>query len=117
MRGINAEEGDAQVDKDAFAICCRWSRRPRSPLQSEQRRQDRDERVGIDGVENYLEDGVEGHQTAQYSVSPLARSFQTITMAMQRASPIMIKTDHVLGRAAPSKMASRNMSIGPIIQF
>ncbi len=28
---------------------------------------------------------------AQYSVSPLARSFQTITMAMQRASPIMIR--------------------------
>ena len=27
---------------------------------------------------------------AQYSVSPLASSFQTMTIAMQRASPIMI---------------------------
>lgn len=30
---------------------------------------------------------------AQYSRSPAAKSFQTITMAMQRASPIRIKPD------------------------
>jgi hypothetical protein len=28
---------------------------------------------------------------AQYSVSPRARSFQTMTMAMQRARPMMIR--------------------------
>ena len=33
---------------------------------------------------------------AQYSRSPLARSFQTITMAMQRAKPIENQARHVL---------------------
>src|SRR5665648_405466 len=61
---------------------------------------------------------------AQYSESPLARSFQTITIAMQRASPIII-IPYIYGRFAlsfPGKslknaIANENISTGPIIQF
>ncbi len=54
---------------------------------------------------------------AQYSVSPLARSFHTMTMAMQRARPIMISPIMYSGMSRRNVMARTNMRIGPTIQF
>src|SRR5665647_207501 len=61
---------------------------------------------------------------AAYCVSPFARSFQTITMAIQRARPIRI-IPYMYGRLAlfspgkslKNRMAKANMRIGPITQF
>ena len=54
---------------------------------------------------------------AQYSVSPLARSFQTITIAMQRARPIMISPTMYSGYPDRNRIARANIRIGPMIQF
>ena len=54
---------------------------------------------------------------AAYSVSPLASSFHTMTMAMQRARPIMISPAMYSGYSRRKMMASTNMRIGPTIQF
>ena len=54
---------------------------------------------------------------AQYSVSPQASSFQTMTMAIQRASPIMIRPTMYSGLSARKAIASRNIRIGPTTQF
>ena len=54
---------------------------------------------------------------AQYSVSPFASSFQTMTMAMQRARPIMISPTMYSGLSLKNTMARTNMRIGPTIQF
>ena len=54
---------------------------------------------------------------AQYSLSPEARSFQTMTMAMQRAKPIKIKPTMYSKWPERKVMARRNMRIGPMIQF
>ena len=54
---------------------------------------------------------------AQYSRSPLARSFQTITMAMQRASPIRINPTIYSWCPDKKAMASPNIRTGPMIQF
>ena len=54
---------------------------------------------------------------AAYSVLPLASSFQTITMAMQRASPIMIRPTRYSGLSGSKSAASTNISTGPISQF
>ena len=71
-----------------------------APVQPEHRRQDGDEEPGIDAEEEHLEDGVEGHQPgAVFGVSP-ASSFQTITMAMQRARPMMIRPTMYSGISA-----------------
>ena len=43
---------------------------------------------------------------AQYSVSPLARSFQTITIAMQRARPIRMSPTMYSGRSRRKSTAS-----------
>ena len=54
---------------------------------------------------------------AQYSLSPWASSFQTMTMAMQRARPIRISPTMYSGLSARKAIASRNISTGPTIQF
>ena len=54
---------------------------------------------------------------AQYSVSPLASSFHTITIAMQRARPIMINPTMYSGLSRRKMTASANIRIGPTIQF
>ena len=54
---------------------------------------------------------------AQYSVSPLARSFQTMTIAMQRARPIMIRPIMNSGWPRRNSTASTNIRIGPMTQF
>ena len=54
---------------------------------------------------------------AQYSLSPEARSFQTITMAMQRARPIMMRPTMYSGYPCRKMIANRNMSMGPMTQF
>ena len=54
---------------------------------------------------------------AAYSVLPLASSFQTITMAMQRARPIMIRPTMYSGLSGSSSAASTNIRVGPMIQF
>ena len=54
---------------------------------------------------------------AQYSVSPLARSFQTMTMAMQRARPMRMRPSMYSGRSRRNSTARPNMSRGPMTQF
>ncbi len=54
---------------------------------------------------------------AQYSVSPLARSFQTMTMAMQRARPIRMSPTMYSGLSRRKITASANIRIGPTTQF
>ena len=54
---------------------------------------------------------------AAYSVFPLASSFQTMTMAMQRARPIMISPTMYSGLSGRKTTASMNISTGPISQF
>src|SRR5512141_2083923 len=54
---------------------------------------------------------------AAYSVSPRARSFHTMTMAMQRASPIIIRPTMYSGLSRRKTMARMNMSTGPTSQF
>ena len=56
-------------------------------------------------------------RTAASSRLPQARSFQMRTMAMQRASPTMIKPVRSSGRSARNTQARVNMSSGPISQF
>ena len=54
---------------------------------------------------------------AQYSVSPFARSFQTMTIAMQRARPMRMRPSMYSGLSRRNTTASPNMSSGPMIQF
>ncbi len=54
---------------------------------------------------------------AAYSVEPLAISFQTITIAMHRARPIMIRPTMYSGLSGRKTIASANISTGPMIQF
>ena len=54
---------------------------------------------------------------AAYSRSPRARSFHTITIAMQRASPIRISPVIYSGLSRSSRTASANISTGPTTQF
>ena len=54
---------------------------------------------------------------AAYSVEPLAISFQTMTMAMQRARPIRIRPTMYSGLSGRKMMASANIRSGPTIQF
>ncbi len=54
---------------------------------------------------------------AQYSRSPEARSFQTMTMAMHRASPIRMRPTMYSCCPERKVIARPNMRIGPMIQF
>ncbi len=54
---------------------------------------------------------------AQYSVSPSARSFHTITIAMHRARPMRISPSMYSGLSRRNTTASANIRIGPTIQF
>jgi hypothetical protein len=54
---------------------------------------------------------------AQYSVSPFAKSFQTMTMAMQRARPMRMRPTMYSGLSRRKMTASANMSTGPTTQF
>ena len=54
---------------------------------------------------------------AAYSRSPWARSFQTMTMAMQRARPIMIRPNMYSGLSRRKMTARANIRSGPMIQF
>ena len=54
---------------------------------------------------------------AAYSRSPRARSFQTMTIAMQRASPIRINPTMYSGLSGKNVTASTNISTGPMTQF
>ena len=56
-------------------------------------------------------------RTAAASRSPQARSFQMMTMAMQRARPTMIRPVRYSGRSGRSSQASANISAGPTSQF
>ena len=56
-----AEEGYAQVDEHALGDLPDGDMY-RGAFQPEPSRQHGDEDIGVDGVEKYLEDGVEGHQ-------------------------------------------------------
>ena len=54
---------------------------------------------------------------AAYSVEPRASSFQTITIAMQRARPIMMRPTMYSGLSCRKTIARANISTGPTIQF
>jgi hypothetical protein len=54
---------------------------------------------------------------AQYSVSPFARSFQTMTIAMQRARPMRMSPSMYSGLSRRKMDASPNISSGPTTQF
>ncbi|CAO0832017.1 hypothetical protein SMICM17S_08867 [Streptomyces microflavus] len=56
-------------------------------------------------------------RTAAASRSPQARSFQMMTIAMQRARPTMIKPVRYSGRSGRKIQASANMSAGPRTQL
>ncbi|VVB53145.1 Uncharacterised protein [uncultured archaeon] len=56
-------------------------------------------------------------RTAHNSLSPPASWFQTRTMAMHRARPIMIKPILYSGRSGRKIQARANISTGPITQF
>ena len=56
-------------------------------------------------------------RTAAASRSPQARSFQMMTIAMQRARPTMIRPVRYSGRSGSSSQASANISAGPSTQF
>ena len=53
---------------------------------------------------------------ATYSLSPFARSFQTITIAMQRAIPIIISPIMYSGLSGRRRIARKNISIGQIAE-
>ena len=69
------------------------------------------------GEHDDLEHEFNATRTAAASRSPQARSFQMMTMAMQRASPTMISPVRYSGRSASSRQASVNITAGPISQF
>ena len=54
---------------------------------------------------------------AAYSLSPRASSFHTMTIAMQRASPIRISPVMYSGYPRRKTTARTNMRMGPITQF
>jgi hypothetical protein len=54
---------------------------------------------------------------AAYCRSPSARSFQTMTMAMQRARPMRMSPTMYSGLSRRKITASANMRIGPTSQF
>ena len=54
---------------------------------------------------------------AAYCRSPSARSFHTMTMAMQRASPMRMSPTMYSGLSRRKMTASANMRIGPTSQF
>jgi len=45
------------------------------------------EQVDVNRIEQDLENSIQGHKTNGYFPSPSDSSFQTMTMAMQRAKP------------------------------
>jgi hypothetical protein len=55
--------------------------------------------------------------TAAASRSPHARSFQMMTIAMQRARPTMIRPVRYSGRSGSMSHASANISAGPSTQL
>lgn len=55
--------------------------------------------------------------TAAASRSPHARSFQMITIAMQRARPTMIRPVRYSGRSGSISQARANINAGPSTQF
>ena len=54
---------------------------------------------------------------AAYSVSPSARSFHTMTIAMQRARPIRMSPIMYSGLSGRKTIASTNIRTGPMTQF
>ncbi|MNT89264.1 hypothetical protein D3C72_2299670 [compost metagenome] len=54
---------------------------------------------------------------AAASLSPFASMFQSRTMAMQRASPIMMRPVRYSGRSGNSNQAKVNITTGPRIQL
>ncbi len=79
--------------------------------------QDRNEDPNIKTVKDDLEDPVQRHQSRHVIRIASASSFQTRTMAMQRAMPIRISPRMYAGSPRRNRMASRNISTGPISQF
>ena len=55
--------------------------------------------------------------TAAASRSPHARSFQMMTIAIQRARPTMIRPVRYSGRSGSSSQARANISAGPSTQL
>ena len=63
-------EGNAQIDEDAFGNLANGDI-DTAPVMPIQLRQHGDEDIGVDGKEEHLEDGVEGHQPrAVFRVAP-----------------------------------------------
>lgn len=56
-------------------------------------------------------------RAAAYSRLPLARSFQTRTMAMQRARPTRMSPTMYSGWSRSKVTASIHMRMGPMTQF
>ena len=112
------EERNAEIDEDALRRSAPMETLTDRAPQSKPARQHRDEEPGVDGVEQHLEDRVERDQARRrIRCRPCARSFQTITMAMQRARPIMMRPGHVLGIVAQEDDREREHQHGPITQF
>ena len=54
---------------------------------------------------------------AVYSVEPLAKSFQIMTIATQGAMPIKIRPAIYSGWSGTKVIAKKNIKVGAIIQF
>jgi hypothetical protein len=83
-------EGDVEIEKDAPGYLAHGDLHDRA-LKAQKRRKHGYERVRVGGIEQDLEDRVEGHKPGGVFGVAAARSFQTITMAMQRARPIRMR--------------------------
>ena len=91
-----SREGYAEVYADALGDLAD-AHVHRAAREAEEGRHESHEDPRVDRVEEDLEDRVEGHEArAVFRIAARASSFQTITMAMQRARPIIIRPDHVL---------------------
>ena len=103
--------------KTLLAIC-RMLTSTSTPLEAEQRRQDRDEEPGIDAVEQHLEDAVEGHQPGRVLGVALGQLVPDDDHGDAAGQADHDQPDHVLRIVAEeSRCARTNIRIGPITQF
>jgi len=79
----------SQVDENALCNLAMVTL-TRSRSDSQGCRQHCDENISVDRIEQDLKDGIKPHQGSAVLSAAAGQSFQTMTMAMQRARPMRI---------------------------
>ena len=92
------DERDSEINSYAFRNFA-YGHINDSAAHSKPSGQQRHEYERVERKEKHLEDGIERDQSSAVVASPSARSFHTITIAMHRARPMMMRPVMYSGRS------------------